>query len=485
MMRLSAAPLTVKVPLLVAALMIVVSVAVSQRVMSKLIETQERQLKNLAETYLDALSSSLVPPMLRDDMWEVFDILDRSRRLYRALRPVETVVVNRNGIVIASTDPLRTPSLQPLPGFFAQRLGTREIAIAKEAGRAYVQRQLVHQALPLGAIYMVVDIRHLLAERTNVVATLVATNALLTLLLATIGYWAVRRMIAPMRVLADHLTASADREPQAIAGALMPPPGCEARRLFDAYNRLVESERQRRELMLRLAEEERLASLGRLASGMAHEINNPLGGLFNALDMLKRHGAEASVRASAIRLLERGLKGIRDVVRATLDTYRPERTPRPFAPADIDDVMILIGPEAQRKRLRVEKHVDLAGPINAPSAPLRQALLNLALNATAASAKGGTLNIAAAVCDGVLRLDVSDSGKGLPASARAILLAEGGLPAPLPGSGGLGLWLVSRAVSSLGGRIGCGKSRFGGARIWVEIPLREQKAGQEHADTIA
>ena len=48
---------------------------------------------------------------------------------------------------------------------------------------------------------------------------------------------------------------------------------------------------------------------------MAHEINNPLGGLFNAVDTLKQHGDRPDVRRRTLDLIERGLKGIRDVVR--------------------------------------------------------------------------------------------------------------------------------------------------------------------------
>ncbi|MEO1189539.1 MAG: sensor histidine kinase, partial [Pseudomonadota bacterium] len=85
-------PLTIKVPALVVLLMVIASAAISERVMSRLIETQERHLQDLAESYLDGLSSSLVPHVLRDDIWEVFDTLDRSQRLYGAIRPIETVV---------------------------------------------------------------------------------------------------------------------------------------------------------------------------------------------------------------------------------------------------------------------------------------------------------------------------------------------------------------------------------------------------------
>ena len=145
---------------------------------------------------------------------------------------------------------------------------------------------------------------------------------------------------------------------------------------------------EREALVKRLAEEERLGSLGRLTSALAHEINNPLGGLFNSLATLKSHGHIDGVRTSALGILERGLIGIRDVVRTTLAMYRSNQASRDLTATDIDDLGLLLVPEARRRSLSVSVTNRLQDDVPLPSTPIRQAVLNLLLNAVAAGPEG-------------------------------------------------------------------------------------------------
>lgn len=476
-------PITLRAPLLVALLMVAVSVVVSERVMRRLVETQERQLVELSSVYLDGLSSSLTPHILREDIWEVYDALERSRALYSAVRPIETVVIDRMNRVIAASDPVRTPSMEVISPELQEPLQAVQFAISEAQGRAYVRRDVGYQGVRIGAIYAVLDIKHLLEERSDVVTTLLITNALLTLGFAAVGYAIVRRMVGPMRILASRLTLGAGERAEEIPQDEMPPSGSEARRLFDAYNRLVEAERQRGALAHDLAREEKLASLGRLASGMAHEINNPLGGLFNALHSIKRHGDRSEVRNSAADLIERGLIGIRDVVEATLETYRPDRSRRALTQDDLEDVRVLVFPEIKRKNLRLKWRNDIVQPVTAPGAPVRQVVLNLLLNACVAAPVGGRVGVEIEALDQHLSIVVEDDGQGLPSQAVKILETPDA-PPPI-GEGGLGLWMVRRLATELNGDIRCERRSPSGSRIELRLPIHQEPKTREAQHAIA
>jgi hypothetical protein len=165
--------------------MIAVSTFASERVLSRLNETQTRQVQALADVYLDGLALALVESIVREDVWQVFDVLDRSRHRPGEIQPVETVVAGADGFVIACSNPTAVPSQVKLPARYSEALPKdRKIVIAADAERAYVRREVLYENLRVGSIYAALDIAPLLAERRAVLWTLILTNAALTLLLA-------------------------------------------------------------------------------------------------------------------------------------------------------------------------------------------------------------------------------------------------------------------------------------------------------------
>jgi signal transduction histidine kinase len=468
-------PISVKVPVFAVLLMIIISAVITNRVLARLAETQERHLGQLASAYLDGLSASLVPSVVREDIWEVFDILDRSRERYRGLNVEWTVVTNGNNRVLAASDPRRFPSDRPLAQEMQSLFPGAGVELAEQLTTAYLARPLTYQDREIGHIYAVADIRPLLEERSEVFATLVLTNVLLTLVFATVGYFAVRRMVQPVRILSVHLDRSTQGPLEPIPETTVGSHGGEFRRLFTRYNALARAVNEREELTAKLAEEEKLASLGRLASGLAHEINNPLGGMFNALDALRRHGDRDNVRATSTRLLDQGLAGIRDLVRSTLAVYRDDGQPRKLMPSDIDDLRLLIEPEIKRKRLDVRWTNEVTATTPLPAAPVRDAILNILLNACEACPEGGTISLMARADTKAVLIEVADSGPGLPRHLKDYLESPDAGSAPLGRRSGLGLWMVKRLCQELGGRVHALDSDHGGTLIRLVMPFADQE----------
>lgn len=481
--RLRSIPVSYRVPILVALLMVAISAVISERVLDRLSRTQEAFLDGLAGSYLDGLTAAVLPAVLRGDVWEIFDALDRSQKSYEALSPIEAVVTGADGKVLAATDPNRIPSFSALPEAYASRYGASTVTFDREADTGFAYRDLVYQGQKVGAIHTAFDAAHIFAERREILATLLVTNGILAAIFALGGFVLVRRMIEPMRVLEDHMRAAAKGVAEPIPASEFPSRGGEVASLFNGYNALVQAERERANFAMQLAEEEKLASLGRLASGMAHEINNPLGGLFNAIDTLKTHGRTPGVRDTSISLIERGLNGIREVVEAALATYRPERSARPLSADDLEDVRVLMKPELRRRGQRLDWRVDWpAEPAAAiPGGPVRQAVLNLLLNASAATPQGGAIGLTVNRTADYLEISVCDEGPGMPRDSVAMLSDDDPGPAVRAGRG-LGLWMVRRMVDACGGKATVKAGPSDGSTVTLILPmLKDVRDERSHA----
>ncbi len=471
--RLIHLPLRIKAPLLVALLMATAGAVASHFVLSRLATMQRDTSRAIAGVWVDGLAVKLGPPLLRGDPWEAFDALDGARTVTEAFRPNFIVALDAGGRVIAASDPPRAPALAPAPSALLAAFPAGDaIVVDAEAGVARLRRTVAPQGVRVGVLLAEIDVSAQLAERRELLRALILTNAGLTLALSAAGFVIVGRAFRPLGLIAEHLEMGAEGRAVEIPADRLGGPRTEFGRLARRFNAMARAVNERESLAARLAEEERAASLGRLASGMAHEINNPLGGLFNAVSTLRRHGADPAVRARSLSLIERGLQGIRDVVRATLTVHRPERGGRSFGPSDLADLRVLVEPATRRRALTVVWRAE-AFETAAPAGPVRQAALNLLLNASEAAAAGGAVRLT--VHDGPdgVALTVEDDGPGLSPELVAYLEGESAAP---PRSGGLGLWVVARAAQTAGFAVRAGTSDLGGAAVTLLLaPAQERR----------
>lgn len=197
---------------------------------------------------------------------------------------------------------------------------------------------------------------------------------------------------------------------------------------------------------------------------IAHEVRNPLGGLATAVSTLRRFGDRPEVREESLAFLERGIGALDRIVTSTLNVYRPEDDRR-LTRADLEDLRHLLRPAAERGGVVVELDLDLPGEeVALGSGGVRQVLLNLLLNACAATPPGGRVGLRVRVEDKTMVCEVTDEGPGLDATS----LGPGAVGAP---SRRLGLDVVVGLLGSLDARASVAARPSGGTLIRLVIPL--------------
>ena len=448
-------PLSLRLPIFVTGLMILLGVVASQLVLTTLSRVQDARLRELAELHVESLSVALGPLVLREDIWGVYDTLQRASGENVDQRMVFTAVTGNDNHVIAATDPRRAPLDEPLPAGFETAQSPARLRMAGNGPQLAVTAPLVYEGRVLGAVFTELNVSDLIAQRRIAGRFLLAGNTIATAVLALLGHIAMRRMLHPIARLAQRMQDTA-QSPEPFPATDIPPGDTELTRLMQTYNAMAAAVNSKAETERRLAERERFVSLGRLSSSLAHEINNPLGGLLNATDTIRQYADRPEVVRESAGLLTRGLEHLRDVVRATLDHNRLDRAGAPLTREDFDDLQLLVGPEIKRHQQTFDWAVDASETSMArfASAPLRQIALNLLLNASAAAGVGGAVGLRLADAPDGLQLEIRDDGAGLSQNARSRLLSS----EPVQPGGGVGLRLVHDLVTELGGSLDAGRA---------------------------
>lgn len=469
-------PLSVKLPLLAAAMMVLVGMVASQQVLRSLAQVQDARIQELARMHVEGLSVALGPLVLRHDHWEVYDTLDRAAQGGEGRRMVLTAVADERGRVLAATDPKRVPMDSDIAALADDVVALDDLRVNEASPSLSLLAPLIYQGRTVGQIATVLDVADLLSERRQALFLLIMGNAIAIGLLSSVGFLAIRRMLQPVTTLTRHMTET-QGEPHPIPASEIPRGDGELARLARIYNSMVGAVTAKAEAERRLAERERFVALGRLSSSLAHEINNPLGGLLNATDTIRSFADRPEVVRQSAELLDRGLRHMRDVTRATLDQNRIDPETRLLTAEDFEDVKLLIQPEISRLDLDLEWCVDCVALANhiIPAGPVRQIALNLLLNACAAAGPKGHVGLTVGSGRGCLDIRITNSGPAMPEAALVRLLGDG----PLMPGGGVGLRLVRELARNLGGTIRHERETEV-TRITVSLPIpSEARDAQE------
>ena len=238
---------------------------------------------------------------------------------------------------------------------------------------------------------------------------------------------------------------------------------------------LQRSNLQLRQAQAELLASEQLATVGRLAAGVAHEVGNPLSGILGYLSLakgLKGPGSSAEL-SDFLQRIEDEVQRINDIVRSLLELGRPSRAnlgPVALGPLVESCVrLVQAGPEFAEVRVALALEDGLA--VMAEPGPLSQVLINLLLNASQAMGGQGAVTVRTVALEkGQVALSVLDQGPGIPAEVMPRLF-EPFFTTKAPGKGtGLGLAVSRQLVLNLGAQLTAGNRPEGGAAFTVTFP---------------
>lgn len=266
----------------------------------------------------------------------------------------------------------------------------------------------------------------------------------------------IARPIEEIVAVADRFDPSRD-DP---VPALPPRGGREIAVLRDRFHRMLLRLRAAHEEQARSRQKsvatERLAALGSLVAGVAHEVNNPLAGLKNCVRRLERGDLPDAKQREYVALMDEGLQRIEDVVRQLLDFGRPH-PPRlePVAASRLArETLALIRPALERRGVEVVLlGEDAAAPVLADRRLAEQAVLNLLLNAGYVTPDGGALRVRLVRRDGLVGIAVEDDGPGIPPEVRDRIVDPFFSTKPEGEGTGLGLSVTRTILDTHGGEL--------------------------------
>ncbi|MEW6445565.1 MAG: sensor histidine kinase [Pseudomonadota bacterium] len=253
----------------------------------------------------------------------------------------------------------------------------------------------------------------------------------------------------------------------------------EIRALEADFNRMAErlraAEEERTRAERRAAQQAKLASVGQMAAGIGHEINNPLNNILSYATLIERGLPRSadSLREDVRDLRDEALRAGR-IVRGVMNFARqlpPAHRPFPVC-SWLKETVARLDPESMERDVHVRLHsCDPDCVVEADPDQLQQVLLNLLRNALHASRPGGAVQVDGACGEGRLKICVRDDGPGMPPDVLARIFDPFFTTKPVGEGTGLGLSISLGIVQYHGGALHVRNRECGGVEACFDVPL--------------
>ncbi len=241
---------------------------------------------------------------------------------------------------------------------------------------------------------------------------------------------------------------------------------------------------EKKRLQEQLRHADRLATIGQLAAGVAHELNEPLGNVLGFAQLIKKDSDTSSQTVQDVERIIRASLHAREVVKKLLIFARqvPTRKVGTDLNRVVEDGLYFLESRCSKQGIKLTRRLSPELPeIVADPSQLNQVLVNLVVNSLQAMPKGGRLKIETKASEGGVSLIVEDSGVGMSEDVLKQIFIPFFTTKDVGHGTGLGLPVVHGIVTSHGGKIDVESEVGKGTRFTIRLPYNDvQKEGEEH-----
>jgi two-component system NtrC family sensor kinase len=334
----------------------------------------------------------------------------------------------------------------------------------------------------IGALYVGLLEAPFVDQQRLIIGVFLAMVTVTTLTSLALLFFVTKLVLRPIgqvvtmsqKVVEGDLSARVGIRPPGEMGALC--------RAVDAMADAVDQREEQLKLAARkqIGQSEKLASIGRLAAGIAHEINNPLTGVLTFAHLLRQKGNMSAEDQQDLDLIISETSRVAEIVRGLLDFAR-ER-PSEKKPVDINHVirqtLRLVSGQKLFTDIVVEERLDENLPrITGDENQLQQVILNLTLNASEAMPDGGTLTLTTCAKDGKVRVTVADTGCGIPREHLEDIFEPFYSTKPVGKGTGLGLSVSYGIIQQHGGSLEVESEEGRGTAVTIILPPSGGRSG--------
>ncbi|MDY6830386.1 MAG: ATP-binding protein [Thermodesulfobacteriota bacterium] len=232
-----------------------------------------------------------------------------------------------------------------------------------------------------------------------------------------------------------------------------------------------------------IAQADKMASIGQLSSGIAHEINNPLGVILGYTQLLSRNEKPGSQKHEDLKVIEKNVKACKAIVEDLLNFARSAKPRRGNVDLNglIDDVLVFIQRQSGLEAISIIKQYDRNMPaVTLDSEKIKQVLINLLMNAQHATGNKGTITVSTAwdTDNDRVRIRVRDDGYGIAKENLGRIFDPFFTTKPTGEGTGLGLSVSYGIIQSHGGQIEVASEPGLGTEFTITLPLTGEQVSK-------